>query len=197
MPGTASCFHGCLTGDALRAEKGYTLDDLDRLEGGVDWHREGERFWGIPHGLGAVLDAMFEALPADECAAFAVAATRAIPVGADLGLVVDRWLLDILADSERGVVRHTAEGSAQRAAVDAVAALYRRRLSGDEPAQAEWRTARRAADAAAYAAADAARAAAADAAAYAYAAARRWQAARLIHHIETAPAAGGTNAVRR
>lgn len=195
------CFHGCLTADALLAEKGLTVRDLDRID--PNWHREGERLFGIPEKLGYILDRMFERLPPEDCAEFAVSVTEAVPAGADLSQVVDRWVLDILADPEHGVWKYTKDGTDQRAAVEAVSGLYRRRLAGDEPARVDWDSARKAARRAAaaayayaYAAAAAAAADAAAAAAYAYAAAyaaadaaKRWQAARLIHHISEAPIA--------
>ena len=189
------CFHGCLTTEKLAAEASLPVGDyLRRSAAQINYHDEGERIWGIDRKVGYVLDRTFEAMPDGEHGDFAVAATQAIPVGADLSRVIDRWLLDILADPEMGVRRHTADGSAQWIAVDAVIALYERRLAGDEPTRDEWIAARRAyaATAAATYAAYAATYAADDATYAAYAAdarsvARRWQADRLLHHLSAAP----------
>jgi hypothetical protein len=171
----ASGYRGCLIGCTLPAQaKGR--------EPSVGWHTRVEELYGIPRAIGYLLDRIFENLPTDDGqhAVFAVASIEAVPVGADLSLVSSKLMLEILADAERGVLRHTAEGSDQRAAVEAVIALYVRRLAGDEPSRDEWLAARRDAyaadaayadaDAAAYAA-DAAYAGVADAAyaAYAYA----------------------------
>jgi hypothetical protein len=165
------CFHGCLTTEKLAAEANLPVTDYLRHSSAaqIDYYGEGERIWGIDRKVGYVLDRTFEAMPDGEHGDFAVAATQAIPVGADLSRVIDRWLLDILADPEMGVRRHTADGSAQWIAVDAVIALYERRLAGDEPTRDEWIAARRAA-AAAYASAYAAYASAYAAYASAYAA---------------------------
>jgi hypothetical protein len=156
--GFKGCFHGCLTTGRLAAEQGISVVEFVRTSYPEGWHADGERLWGIPVRLGSVLDKLFESLP-EGWSDFAVDSVEAMPVGADLDAAVDRWLLDLLVDPERGVVAHTAEGSAQRAAVDAVAALYRRRIEGDEPTRDEWRSATAAAAyataAAAYAAANA------------------------------------------
>jgi hypothetical protein len=196
--GFRGCFHGCLTTEKLAAEANLAVTDYLRSAAPIDYHGEGEQIWGIDRKVGYILDRTFEAMPDSEHGDFAVAATQAIPVGADLSRVIDRWLLDILADPEMGVRGLIADGSAQRTAVDAVVALYERRLAGDEPTRDEWITTRRAAaDAGADAAAAAVDAyAAADAAAYATvdayaaadaAAARRWQSSRLLHHLSAAP----------
>lgn len=196
--GYRGCFHGCLTADALIAERGVSLADL--ANSFMNWHREGEQTWGIPARLGVVLDHMFEALPAEDCAAFAVDATEALPVGADLSQVVDRWTLDLVADPDHGVGRH-ALGERQQQVVEQVAALTRRRLAGDEPDAAAWRAVRLATNSltdhvagAVYTMAndepDQVATEAAEAAALSGSNpddARRWQAQRLIYHIATAP----------
>lgn len=207
--GFRGCFHGCLTGNALMAERNITPVQLTDVH--VEWHAEGERLWGIPRRLGYMLDKMFEALPPRDCAAFAVDVTEAIPVGVDLSQVVDRWMLDILTNPAGGVARYTNDGTAQHAAIEAVAELYRRRLAGSEPTLHEWTgarlqcaTARRAVvngyetrtafalSTAAYAAArlravDEAWQAVREAAdANLVGIAQRWQAQRLIHRVATA-----------
>jgi hypothetical protein len=199
--GWIGCAHGCLTGEALVAERNLTSPARLRLDGS-DWWAEGERLWGIPAPVGALIDRIFESLPADDRPLFVTGALEAMAAGADLSLVTDRVLLDLLADPEHGATRRTAEGGAQRAAMDRVAGLFVLRLAGDEPSHEVWVDARKAADAAdAYAWDAAAAASYAASAAYAYAAYDAydaadaasghwpWVAARLLHHLSTAPVA--------
>lgn len=145
----AGCFHGCLTVETLAAERGCQPVQVANTLSCSAIHEAGERLWGIPARLGAVLDEVFEGQPG--YVRFAVRATEAIPVGADLSLVVDRWMLDVLTDGTYGAARGTTEGSPERAAIDAVADLYRRRIVGDEPTTDEWHEASRQAAAHAYA----------------------------------------------
>jgi hypothetical protein len=86
-----------------------------------------------------------------------------------------QWLADILVDPEWGVVKYARPCGV--AAIRRVAALCVREAGGERVPAAEWREARKAADAAAYAAAYAAADAAADAAAYAAADAAAYAAA--------------------
>jgi hypothetical protein len=216
-PDLASGYRGCAIGCTLPPQAPFDPGGTDKPgppEGG--WHGEVERLYGIPRPIARLIDGLFENLPTDgdQHAEFAVAVIDAVPVGADLSLVISRFLLDVLADPECGARQYTVEDSRQREAVDAVVSLYRRKLAGEEISRQEWAAAAvdaayAAADAAyaadaaaayadaaaAYAAADAAYAA--DAAAYAAAYAadaadarngmRVWQAERLIHHLTTAP----------
>ncbi len=139
--GFRGCFHGCLTAEKLQETNGQIDDDPD--SGAVLW-TEGERLWGIPVGLGKVLDALYESTR--DHAAFAVATIAAIPVGADLNPVVGRWLLDVLRDPGRGAVRYVAAGTATRDVLDLIISLFRRWLVGDKPDHAEWLNARNHAD---------------------------------------------------
>ncbi len=184
-PSVASGYKGCLIGCTLP----YRGGEKQPFEG---WHNRVADLYAIPAGVGHLLDRVFENIAHDEAGPFALASIEAIPVGADLTLVLSRWWLDVLVDPEHGVVRHTAVGSPQRTAVETVATLHQRRLLGDEPARSSWVqarekawTARRVAVAAADAAADA----------VADAAARQlwwtWAADRLLHHLRTAPTAPG------
>lgn len=89
---------------------------LDRITQGVYWdgeenrgchlgcltrmpertHEAAERLFAIPQRIGWSLEAVFEGLPADRCDWWVIAATEAIPVGADLSLAYHRlaaWLL--------------------------------------------------------------------------------------------------------
>lgn len=90
----AGCFHGCLTVEALAAEKNMTVTDFIE-HGAPDWYAEGYRLWGIPYVLGETLDDMFESFE-DRGAAgdWAVAITQAIPVGVDLHPLADELYPD-------------------------------------------------------------------------------------------------------
>lgn len=84
------CFHGCLTAEAVAAERGVAVAALRDGSCSVSsWWAETERLFGIPKALCMVLDDAFEQDPCDvEAAAnFAVDVTEAIPVGADLSAV--------------------------------------------------------------------------------------------------------------
>lgn len=143
------CFHGCLTTERLAAEHDMSPAEFAlRVPSWTDWHGEGERLWGIPADVGSLLDYCFELLPAGEHGAFAVAATEAIPVGADLGGVPARLMFDLLTDPDHGAAPAAAEGSPLRAPVEQVIALYRRLLDGDTPPAREWDDAALAVDAA-------------------------------------------------
>ena len=109
---------------------------------------------GIPEVLAHLEDRIFEGLAPSDAMPWPEAFLGAIRPGADLSLVWPRFAVWLL----------TVELSKWRApTIDAVVALYERRIAGDEPTVAEWK----AAAAAASAAADAAYDAAAYAAAYA------------------------------
>jgi hypothetical protein len=209
--GYRGCFHGCLTADKLIAESGVDraafVRGIDFNRRSVQWHAEGQRIWGIPEELGAALDHTFEMLTEPAHAAFAVDAIEAMPVGADLSQVVDRTIVDFLADPERGAWRAAPDGP-EREAVQRVGGLYVRRLAGNEPDLGEWDAARNAADEltpddvgsdavlAAYYAADIRDRHAADVFSYVFdfayhaapdAAWKTWAASRLLHHMATAP----------
>ncbi|MEV4319761.1 hypothetical protein [Actinocrispum sp. NPDC049592] len=138
-------FHVCLTVRRLAQERNVAIGEL-LADGGtaVRWLDQTERLWGIPQGVGALLDRCFERVPAGEAAEFAVAAVEAIPVGADLDQVATRWMLDLLADNEQGVLRHLENG----AAADRVVELYRRKLAGESVPVSEWQAAAQGAHAA-------------------------------------------------
>jgi hypothetical protein len=108
-----------------------------------------DQFLGIPLSVGALLHGCSEAIPEQEMADFAVAAVEAIPVGADLASVPERWLLDLLVDDANGgrnsVRARTVPGSPPHQAVSRVVALLRRQVAGDPPTVPEWAEAGRAA----------------------------------------------------
>jgi hypothetical protein len=132
-------FHVCLTARRLAADRGVPVarllaaDDED-----VAWLDESERLWGIPRIVGALLDRCFEQVPAAEAGDFAIAALQAISVGADLGQIGARWMLDLLADEHDGVLAWPLTDPPTRAAVARVATLYQRKLAGEQVDTEEW-----------------------------------------------------------
>ena len=121
------CAVGCLTHDP---------------KGG---HSAFPELWGIPVQLAYLIDGLFEALPLEEAKAWPQRIMSAIPVGADLSGVWDRWALWMLVDPEYGVAR---VARTSRGVVEAMGALFQRAVDGDEPSEEEWREAAGAAEAA-------------------------------------------------
>lgn len=87
-PEFVSQYKGCLIGCTLPMRQ-------DRLSPGgftaVDWHFEVERAYGIPFPVTVLLEGVFESLPFEHAAEFAVDSIEAIPVGADLSGFQDQW----------------------------------------------------------------------------------------------------------
>lgn len=208
-PELASGYKGCAIGCSLPAQPG----GKEPREG---WHGRVQAEYGIRAVVAGLIDDIFESLPHGEHAAFAVDSLQAPPVGADLSRVAARLVLDVLADEQHGLARHTPVASEQRAAVDQVITLYRRYLDDDEPSPEQWASAKAAADKASRdhweqapgdynavracdAAVDAVRAATEDPAfansvleelsSTTTPSAAAWQRAaeRLLHHLRTAP----------
>lgn len=132
-----------------------------------DNHAEYEPRFGIPEALARLEDTIFEGLPNAEAKEWPLQFTRAIRPGADLSKVSWQFNAWVLANPEKGCIRFAGDpkwGVAE--AVQRVADLCGRMVTGDKPTRDEWYAAARAARAAAYAAyaanaaADAARAAA-------------------------------------
>jgi hypothetical protein len=137
-------FPGYLTANAIMIERG--IDDRQFAEllasGSMaygDWDEESQRLCGVPNQLANGLNYLFSTLPPQDRPDFVVEAVNAIPVGADLSSVCNKWFLDLLVDPDHGVLRHTETDKA-RAATEAVAVALRRQLAGDDPAAAEWST---------------------------------------------------------
>jgi len=117
---------------------GCVLHDLNPRRPASD-HTRFEDELGIPEQLAWLIDGIFEALPAEHAKDWPLRVMAAIPVGADLSGVWDRfasWMLHDLADAG-----HDPDGVVSR-----MAGLFDRAISGDEPGESEWH---RAADAAA------------------------------------------------
>jgi hypothetical protein len=163
-------FRGCAVGCSIRS-----LDEIDgrplKLENGS--HKDLAERLGIPLILARLEDCIFEGLPATEAMIWPGLFASAIPVGKDLSQVWDKFAYWLLV-GDVGVVK-LAKTERSKAAIEAVAQLYLRKLSGEQVERVEWQQARSATAYAAYAATAAATAAtaataAAAAAATAYAA---------------------------
>ena len=96
-------------------------------------HADYETLLGIPRTLAKLEDCIFEGLPVNDARQWPERFLSSITVGADLSLVWYRFAAWLFTDRNR-------------AAIDSVAALYRRAIGGDMPTRAEWH---KAADAAA------------------------------------------------
>jgi hypothetical protein len=98
-------------------------------------HSQYEEMLGIPRQLAYLEDRIFEGLPAREAQAFPFAFLTSIPLGADLSLVLARFMLWLLIDPEHGVVRFAGKHGQ---VISDVAALYQRILNGEAVAKPEW-----------------------------------------------------------
>jgi hypothetical protein len=121
---------------------------------------------GIPRALAQIEDGIFENLPEPAHLDWPEQFLEAIPVGADLTGVADRFMHWLLVHPFDGVLRF-AHDAKKRKAIQDVADLYERRINGEMIACYEWKKAYAAYAAAAYAAAAYAAYAAYAAAAYA------------------------------
>ena len=141
--------------------------------------------FGIPGELARLVDSVFEGLSKAHAKELPLRFVTAIPVGADLSMVIPRFLVWLLMDPTHGVIRLAGYGAP---AVQRVADLYGRAINGGNVTREEWD-----------AAGDAAGAAmdARDAGAAAWAAARAASdAARDAWAARAAGAAGAARAAR-
>lgn len=109
-------------------------------------HSRYEAELGIPCQIAYLQDRIFENLPLAEAKKFPLAFLQAIPVGAELLLVVPRLMVWILGDPEYGTSQRCDERGRQ--ATEMIIALYRRLLDGRVVEADEWHQARRLATAA-------------------------------------------------
>jgi len=135
-------------------------------------HTKYETELGIPVDLAYLEEGIFEKSTREYSKTWPLRFLEAIPVGADLSLVVNHFLTWLLIDKDYGVIRF-AQTEKEKKAIQNTATLHQRVIDGDRPNPEEWAAAR---DAAWAAARGAARGAAWDAA---WAAARgaAWDAA--------------------
>jgi len=162
--GQGDNFRGCAVGCGVNSLNRINGTNLD-----TDSHKAYEDMLGIPETLAHLEDRIFEGLPAKDAKKWPLQFANAIPVGADLSMVVPKFMVWLMKDLEK----YTQPRSDQRRALQRVRKLYKRRIAGEEVSDQEFADAADAAYAAADAAyaADAAAYAAADAAYAAYAAA--------------------------
>jgi len=90
---------------------------------------------GIPAAIAFLEDSVFESLPNGDAKNFPARFLEAIPVGADLSMVVPQFLYWMLSDEAWGL---KPESPDVKAAVDAVAECFKRRIAGDEPSEEDW-----------------------------------------------------------
>ncbi len=98
-------------------------------------HSRYEEELGIPRQLAYLEDRIFEGLPNKEAKGFPFAFLTSIPVGADLSLVLARFMVWLLIDPEKGVLRFVGK---QGQAITAVASLYQRVIEGEAVSTQDW-----------------------------------------------------------
>ena len=149
-----------------------------------DNHSAYETELEIPRTLAYLEDKIFEQLPRGKAMMWPEHFIAAIPVGADLSLVVPKLMLWIMDD-----VKKYAKKSPQiLKAIQTVRELYRRKIKGEIITDEEWNSARKnAAAEAAYAAEAAAYAAYAAAATTDAYAERTWQANKIREYLPNMP----------
>lgn len=98
-------------------------------------HSQYEEMLGIPRQLAYLEDRIFEGLPAREAQAFPFTFLTSIPVGADLSLVLARFMHWLLVDQEYGVVRFAGKHAQ---VISDVATLYQRIIDGEAVTKLEW-----------------------------------------------------------
>lgn len=94
-------------------------------------HRLYPEKWGIPVELAYLEDRLFECLTVNDAKEWPLRFIGSIPVGADLTLVWSQWCVWML--------RHLCR--CEDVAVEAVAALYERHITGDELSPEQWQEA--------------------------------------------------------
>ena len=104
-------------------------------------HARYETELGIPRQIAHFQDRLFEALPNGEAKTFPLAFLTAIPVGAELSLVMPRLMVWLLADAEAGVLRFV-KSEQSKAANAAVVKLYTRLIAGESVETEDWQAAR-------------------------------------------------------
>jgi hypothetical protein len=137
---------------------------LEHDNSGVSIHRRMEDELGIPRMIARLEDRIFEGLSNGEAKKFPLRFLEAITPGADLSLVVPKFFVWLLTDTEDGVIKFAQPDGKE--AIQHVADLYQQKIEGKTVIEEQWRAAYAYADVAASAAdaADAVADVAADAA---------------------------------
>jgi hypothetical protein len=157
--GSGKNWKGCAVGCSI-----HSLNRIKKKTYKTSNHSVYETELGIPRQLAYLEDRIFEGLDVKTSKEWPLRFSQAIRPGADLSLVVSKFMVAVLKDENFGVYKFAHRDG--KKAIDNVVALYERKLSGSEPTREEWLEARDEASLArraAYAAYDAA----SDAAAYA------------------------------
>lgn len=100
-------------------------------------HRSYETKLGIPTALARLEDTLFERMSNAEAKNWPVDFLKAIPVGADLSQVADRFMLWLLVDPQDGVLRY-AKTDGIKTTIKNVAAAVERRISGEQISREQW-----------------------------------------------------------
>lgn len=146
-----TAFHNDMSTRQLRVERVLAHQLAQEIVQGTSWREEArgavgctlesnqhglyEEELGIPRQLAYLEDRIFEGLPAREARAFPFAFLTSIAVGADLELVLAHFMVWLLTDVDRGVIRFAGR---QGQAISAVAALYQRVIAGETVTTEEW-----------------------------------------------------------
>lgn len=101
-----------------------------------DPHPLVEQLLGIERLFGHWLEAVFEGLPAEDCAKWVIDSAKAIPVGADLSGCHQH--LGVWIPAESGLLTFT---DGNRKAIERVRRLHERAVAGDMPTENEWSSA--------------------------------------------------------
>jgi hypothetical protein len=140
----------CAVGCALESMR--VIEGLPKIDHSK--HVLYEKYLGVPEALARLEDRLFENVTLADSLTWPRRFSEAIRPGADLAVVMPRFLLDLLTAEDGGVQRRCAKNAKVADIVKGVSDLYREWVdSGTKPSAAAYAAA---ADAAAYAAAAAA-----------------------------------------
>lgn len=154
MTTTLLAFHGKQTVKDFYLSRVTDHEIADQFIRGIYWDEDGHRGCsigctfhssnhmaseieiGVPVAIARLQDALFERMPWNEYETFTRELYETIPVGADLSMVVSRFMLWLLSDQNHGVLQYTYGNT--RRCVQLVVDLHTRRISGDEPPSTKW-----------------------------------------------------------
>ncbi len=140
-------WRGCAVGCTIQ-----TINLKQRRQIWFGDHVAYESELGVPRMLAYLEDGIFEALPKAAALTWPERFLQAIPVGADLSGVGDRFLHWLLVDPVAGVMQFARTKPARKAIQD-VARVYVKKIGGATVARKQWEAVREAAWRAGHAAA--------------------------------------------